>query len=183
VGTGVLDAEFTVTLPLEQIKEFGPACTPRAACDRTGFDAPADTDLVCNSLTGLFETAPCSITVGGCQADGVFDWVRAEGAPECQLYRDDTVHQNGGCAVLNPWPCTDPSACTNVGTGTCDDGIGQCIPDSCTDTCTNDALLCVGGEGCLPRMGGCNQDCLNYGSCPEFDQECVLVESGGHACR
>ena len=53
-----------------------------------------------------------------------------------------------------------------VGTGTCG-GDGQCVPDPCTDTCTPESLACVPTQGCLPKMGGCAQDCQAYGACPE----------------
>ena len=188
VGPGVTDTSgrelggLTATINIEQTKEFG-ACTPQTRCDEIGIAAAEDSDIACDLQTGLFAPAPCSAVAAGCQAPAVFDWVPATGTPECQAFRPDTVHQNGACVVLNPWPCTGPGACAGVGSGTCDDGIGQCIPDSCTGSCTPDTLVCVSGEGCLPKIGGCTQDCGTYGACPEFDQECVLGESGGHVCR
>ncbi len=173
---------LSVTIPLSQVKEFGP-CAPRKPCDQIGIAAPEDTDLVCNPQTGLFEPAPCSLSVPGCQPGEVFDWVEAAGAPECQAFRAGTLHQDGFCVIADPWPCSGPEACAGVGTGTCDDGAGFCIPDTCTDSCTPDSLACVPSEGCLPKLGGCVPDCSAYGACPEFDQECVLGESGGHVCR
>jgi hypothetical protein len=178
----IVAAGPTVTVPVDQVKEFG-SCAPRMRCEEIGINAPGDTDIACNLQTGLFEPAPCSLSVLGCRPEAVFDWVRAAGTPECQAFRPDSLHQDGACVVSNPWPCIGPEACAGVGTGICDNGIGLCIPDSCTDSCTPDTLACVPGEGCLPRMGGCAQDCSTYGACPEFDQECVLGEGGGHVCR
>lgn len=173
---------LSVTIPVDQVKEFGP-CAPRRNCDQIGIGAPDDTDIVCDLQTGLFEPAPCSLTVLGCQPGEVFDRVAAAGTPECRAFRSDAFHQDGFCVLADPWPCAGPEACAGVGTGVCDQGTKLCIPDPCTDSCTPDSLACVPGEGCLPRMGGCAQDCLAYSACPEFDQECVLGESGGHVCR
>ena len=181
-GQPLQDGSLTTTISIDQVKEFG-SCTLQIRCDEIGITAEENTDIVCNLQTGLFEPAPCSLSVLGCQPEAAFDWVRAAGTPECQAFRPGTLHQDGACVVQDPWPCTGPDACAGVGTGTCDDGAGQCVPDPCTDTCTPGSLACVSGEGCLPKIGGCNQDCQMYGACPEFDQECVLGESGGHVCR
>jgi hypothetical protein len=188
VGPGVLDTSgrelggTTTTITIEQTKEFG-ACTPQIGCDEIGIASADDIDIVCDLQTGLFAPAPCSVAAAGCLGGSVFDWVAAADTSECQAYRTGTVHQEGACVILDPWPCTGAAACSGVGSGTCDGGIGQCIPDSCTGTCTPDTLVCVTGEGCLPKIGGCTQDCQAYGACPEFDQQCVLGESGGHVCR
>ena len=188
VGPGVLDTSgrelggTTTTITIDQTKELG-ACTPQSGCDEIGFASVDDIDIACDLLTGRYKPAPCSVAAGGCEGGSVFDWVTAADTPECQAFRADTVHQEGACAILDPWPCTDAAACSGVGSGTCDGGTGQCIPESCTTSCTPDTLVCVSGAGCLPKIGGCTQDCQSYGACPEFDQECVLGESGGHVCR
>jgi len=173
--------DLTATISIDQVKEFGP-CTPATNCDEIGIAGPEDTDVTCDRLTGLFEPAPCSVAPAGCRGTAVFDRVRAADTPECQAYRADTIQHEGECVVTAPWPCSGPDACINVGTGACG-GNGQCVPDPCTDTCTPESLACVPTQGCLPKMGGCAQDCQAYGACPEFDQECVLGESGGHVCR
>lgn len=188
VGTNVIDtsgrwlASTTITITVDQTKEFG-ACAPSTGCDEIGIASAGDIDIVCDLQTGRYQPAPCSATAGGCQGESVFDWVAAAGTAECQAFRADTVEQEGACVILDPWPCTGAAACAGVGSGTCDAGIGQCIPESCTDSCTDKTLICMPGEGCLPRIGGCTQDCQTYGACPEFDQECVLGESGGHVCH
>jgi hypothetical protein len=188
VGPGVFDTSqrelggMTTTITIDQTKEMG-ACTPSTACDEIGIASVDDIDIVCDLQTGRYKPAPCSAAAGGCLDGSVFDWVAAADTPECQAFRAGTVHQEGACVILDPWPCTGAAACSGVGSGTCDGGIGQCIPDSCTGTCTPDTLVCVTGEGCLPKIGGCTQDCQAYGACPEFDQQCVLGESGGHVCR
>jgi hypothetical protein len=177
----LLDGDLTASISINQAKEFG-SCVPSVRCDAIGIAAVEDTDITCNLLTGLFEPAPCSVAPAGCRGAAVFDRVRAAGTPECQAYRADTLQQDGECVVTAPWPCSVPEACAGVGTGACG-GDGQCVPDPCTDTCTPGSLACVPGQGCLPKMGGCAQDCQAYGACPEFDQECVLGESGSHVCR
>jgi hypothetical protein len=188
VGPGVLDTSgqelggTTVTISIDQTKEFG-ACTPSTACDEIGIASVDDIDIICDLQTGRYQPAPCSAAAAGCLEGSVFDWVAAPGTPECQAFRADTIHQEGACVILDPWPCTGAAACSGVGSGTCDGGIGQCIPESCTQSCTPDTLVCATGVGCLPKIGGCTQDCQVYGACPEFDQECVLGESGGHVCR
>jgi hypothetical protein len=171
----------SATISIDQVKEFGP-CAPETNCEEIGIASAEDTDVTCDRLTGLFEPAPCSVAPAGCRGAAVFDRVRAADTPECQAYRADTIQHDGECVVTAPWPCSGPDACINVGTGTCG-GNGQCVPDPCTDTCTPESLACVPTQGCLPKMGGCAQDCQAYGACPEFDQECVLGESGGHVCR
>jgi hypothetical protein len=178
----VEDGGLTATVAVDQTKEFGD-CAPQTRCDEIGVDSLEDIDIACDLQTGRFTPAPCSVAAGGCDGGSVFDWVQASGTPECQAFRADTIHQDGGCVILDPWPCTGAAACAGVGSGTCDGGIGQCIPESCTTSCTPDTLVCVSGEGCLPKIGGCTQDCQSYGACPEFDQECVLGESGGHVCH
>jgi len=188
VGTEATDTagrplwSMTTTITIDQTKELG-ACTPQTGCDEIGIASVDDIDIVCDLQTGRYKPAPCSVASAGCLNQSVFDWVAAADTAGCQAFRPDTVEQDGACAILDPWPCTGSSACSGVGSGTCDEGIGQCIPDSCNGDCTPDTLVCVSGEGCLPRIGGCAQDCQVYGACPEFDQECVLGESGGHVCQ
>jgi hypothetical protein len=188
VGTDIKDTSdrplgsTTVTISVDQTKEFG-ACTPQTACDEIGIASVDHIDIACDLQTGLFTPAPCSAAAGGCLEGSVFDWVAAADTAECRAFRAETAGQEGACVILDPWPCTGPDACAGVGSGTCDGGTGQCIPDSCTGSCTPATLVCMPGEGCLPKIGGCTEDCQSYGACPEFDQECVLGESGGHVCR
>jgi hypothetical protein len=188
VGTDIKDTSdrplgsTTVTISIDQTKEFG-ACTPSTGCDEIGITSADDIDIACDLQTGRYKPAPCSVAAGGCLGESVFDWVNAADTAGCQAFRPDTVEQDGACVILDPWPCIDSSACSGVGSGTCDQGIGQCIPESCTTSCTPESQVCVSGEGCLPKIGGCTQDCQAYGACPEFDQECVLGESGGHVCQ
>ena len=140
------------------LAQFGD-CELTAQCNWTEPIQPEKIDIICDSDTERYRPAPCSIVFDGCEGSSHgYAWVTADTDGECQAYRPDSLHADGICVVN--------SSSTSCGGGTCGD----------------DTMACVGGE-CMPMLGGCAEDCLEFGGCPGFDQSCVAMEPGSHTCK
>jgi hypothetical protein len=138
--------------------QFG-NCDLPAPCDWAEPIQPETIDIICDSDTERFRPAPCSIVFDGCEgSDHGYAWVPAATDGECQAFRPDTLHADGICVV-------------NSSSDSCGGG-----------SCGDDTLACVSGE-CMPMLGGCAEDCREFGGCPGFDQSCVAIEPGSHTCK
>jgi hypothetical protein len=171
----------TTTIETSQLRYFGP-CASRDACDVAGFDSSSQIDIACNTQTGYFEPAACTLVPSACRdKKDAFDWLQAADDAGCLAYRENTFNYIGGCIVSDPWPCTQQSACFSIGDGNCT--AGQCTPTTCTGPCTDQNLTCVLNQGCLPGLGGCAENCLLSGGCPELNQECVQAANDVGVCH
>jgi hypothetical protein len=157
-------------------------CPPAKDC--TGADIGPQSDIVCDRQTGLVHAAACSVGMGGCESlRDSYDWLLFDDLDTCQSYRPDSLMADGLCIAANPWPCQRDQDCQGIGPGVCDPVSEHCTPESCQDQCSGDVSHCVTDQGCLPRLGGCTDDCDVFGSCPELSQTCTLLENGMRVCR
>jgi len=160
----------------------------QASCDRIIIGINNSTDLICNPVNGRLIPAQCSISPDTCKGwRMVYDWVQAVDNSQCQSYRNDTFYYQDQCVIENPWICRNrnggPLVCQGIGIETC--VSDRCVPSECQDSvCADNLLICTADNKCLPRLGGCTDDCMAFGGCPEFQQECIMLErSGLYACH
>jgi len=157
-------------LSLSGVYHVGP-CVPLRNCeDKTGEYHPLD--AVCNTSTHMFDPAPCGLSPGApnCQneRDGA-DWAHPDSQALCTQWNPSTTLVQGSCAFDKaPYPCGN--SCPSVG-------------QSCQDNCPDDSLLCAGGQGCLPRLMGCAENCIIFGGCPDPRQICTKITDTAYLCR
>ncbi len=177
-GTQIQALQFTIPFSFS----LGP-CNSLIKCTTSQLIAVDNITWQCDSDSGLVIPAPCAISVR-CEDEGdTFAWLdTAADDLACRLYRSDSYHYQGNCIIEDPWPC-------RLGYNDCPAGSRCELPDyfcspvPCSDQCSDPDLLCTEEGDCLPRLGGCQDDCTAYGACPGFDQECVPLDGGGKACR
>ena len=187
LDAGLLDLQgqpveaFSAQLDLE-LAEFG-ACQPLTGCSEIDAGVPRP-DLRCHVPSGLFEPAPCSNAPGSCLGDrNAFGMVSAPDSLACEAYRPGSVAVDGGCVIMDAWPCLRQSDCRSIGIFSCDFGAGLCVPDACLDSCPAAGQICVPDWGCQPGLGACLEPCAVYGSCPDFSQGCNSGDDGLWSCR
>jgi len=171
-GFGIRDPEGKAGVsflgPALSIRSFGP-CPPDGACAAA---LPADAtvlDLACNSTTGLWTPATCSLSTQGCLgAFQQFAWYPATDDAACQAVRPDAGWVPGPdqCAVVTPaaFSCNTHAECGEISSDKCQGKL--CSPVPCVSAlCANKDWVCTASQGCRPRIGGCQEDCAATLAC------------------
>ena len=171
-GFGIRDPEGKAGVsflgPALSIRSFGP-CPPDGACAAA---LPADAtvlDLACDSATGLWEPASCSLSTQGCLGTfQEFAWYPATDDAACQAIHPDTGWVSGAdqCAVVSPpaFACNAFTDCKEISSDKCQGKL--CSPVPCVGAlCSNKDWVCTASQGCRPRIGGCQEDCAATLAC------------------